>query len=74
MFKPGPGAYNSKNFKHFWNIPILLKSWHEFLYEDDIKKKKSTLSIQRYKHNFNLVERKDLMESLWELEIDQKRT
>ena len=56
-FKPGPGAYNDKNFGKFGNIPILIKSRQRFFYEDDLKKKKATVSMQRYRPKFNFVER-----------------
>jgi hypothetical protein len=56
-FRPGPGAYNNKNPHKFGNIPILLKSRQRFFYEDDLKKKKATVSMQRYSPNHKLVER-----------------
>ena len=56
-YKPGPGAYNDANFGKFGNIPILIKSRQRFFYEDDLKKKKATVSMQRYRPKFNLVER-----------------
>ena len=56
-YKPGPGAYNEKNLKKVGNIPILLKFRHGFFYDDDLKKKKATVSMQKYKPMFNLVER-----------------
>ena len=57
-YKPGPGAYESKNFKKFGNIPILLKSRQGFFYDDDLKKKKATVSMQRYKPDYKWVERR----------------
>ncbi len=57
-YKPGPGAYDDKQFHKFGNIPILIKSRQRFFYDDDLKKKKATVSMQRYKPNYNLVERR----------------
>ena len=56
-YKPGPGTYSVKNLKTFGIIPITLKSRHGFFYDDDLKKKKATVSMQKYKPMFNLVER-----------------
>ena len=55
-YKPGPGAYKIKNIKKFGNIPIIMKSRHGFFYDDDLKKAKATVSMQKYKPKFNLVE------------------
>ena len=55
-YKPGPGAYEDKNIKRFGHIPIILKSRQGFFYDDDLKKKKATVSMQKYKPNFSLVE------------------
>ena len=55
-YKPGPGAYENKNIKRFGHIPIILKSRQGFFYDDDLKKKKATVSMQKYKPNFSLVE------------------
>ena len=55
-YKPGPGAYNIKNLKKFRNIPIILKSRLCFFYDDDLKKKKATVSMQRYKPKYSLVQ------------------
>jgi hypothetical protein len=57
-FRPGPGSYESKNYKDFGNIPILLKSRQGFFYDDDLKKKKATVSMQRYKPNYKWVEKR----------------
>ena len=57
-FKPGPGAYEYKNYKKFGNIPILLKSRQGFFYDDDLKKKKATVSMQRYKPDYKWVEKR----------------
>lgn len=56
-YKPGPGTYEDKPFHKFGNIPILIKSRQRFFYDDDLKKKKATVSMQRYKPKYNLVER-----------------
>ena len=55
-YKPGPGAYDDKPYHKFGNIPILIKSRQRFFYEDDLKKKKATVSMQRYKPKYTLVE------------------
>ncbi len=57
-YKPGPGAYEEKELNKFGNIPIIIKSRQGFFYDDDLKKKKATVSMQRYRPNFNLVERR----------------
>ena len=58
-YQPGPGAYNSTLNSHtFGNVPIAIKSRQGFFYDDDLKKKKATVSMWKYKPNFNLVERK----------------
>lgn len=56
--KLGPGAYDEKNINNFGTIPIIIKSRQKFFYEDDLKKKKFTVSMQQYKPNYNLVERR----------------
>ena len=55
-YRPGPGAYENKNIKKFGNINILLKSRLGFFYDDDLKKKKATVSMQRYSPSYKLVE------------------
>ena len=55
-YKPGPGAYTIKNLKKFGNIPIEIKSRLCFFYDDDLKKKKATVSMQRYKPKYTLVQ------------------
>ena len=55
-YKPGPGAYENKNLKKVGNIPILIKSRQGFFYDDDLKKKKATVSMQRYKPKYTLVQ------------------
>ena len=57
-YKPGPGQYESKDYKSFGNIPILIKSRQLFFYDDDLKKKKYTVSMQRYSPNYKLAERR----------------
>ena len=57
-FKPGPGAYTCKNNKIYGNIPIILKSRQGFFYDDDLRKKKATVSMQHYKPDFKWVERR----------------
>ena len=37
-------------------IPISVKSRQGFFYDDDMKKKKHTVSMQRYSPKYNLVE------------------
>lgn len=55
-YRPEPATYNAKNIKQFGIIPIILKSRQGFFYDDDIKKKKATVSMQKYSPKFNLVE------------------
>ena len=55
-YKPGPGAYKIKNLKKFGNIPIIMKSRHGFFYDEDIKRAKAKVSMQKYKPKYNLVE------------------
>ena len=55
-YRPGPGAYKIKNIKSFGNIPIILKFRQGFFYDDDLKKKKATVSMQRYKPKYTLVQ------------------
>ena len=58
-YSPGPGTYNSSWNSHtFGNIPIAIKSRQGFFYDDDLKKKKATVSMWRYKPNYNFVERR----------------
>ena len=42
--------------KTFGIIPITLKSRHGFFYDDDLKKKRATVSMQRYKPSYKLVQ------------------
>ena len=55
---PGPGEYKLKNFKKFGTIPILIKSRRSFFYDVDIRNKKDTVSMQKYKPLYNFVERR----------------
>ena len=58
-YMPGPGTYNATwNSHSFGNIPIAIKSRQGFFYDDDLRKKKATVSMWRYKPNYNLVERR----------------
>ena len=53
---PGVGAYNLIRAGKFGMIPITIKSRQGFFYDDDLKKKKHTVSMQRYRPKYNLVE------------------
>ena len=53
---PGVGAYNLIKAAKFGMIPITIKSRQGFFYDDDLKKKKHTVSMQRYSPKYNLVE------------------
>lgn len=57
-FVPGPGEYKAhfQNKEH-GNIPIILKSRQCFFYDDDLKHKKATVSMQTYHPKFTLVEK-----------------
>lgn len=56
--EPGPSEYNiTFKAKKHGNIPIKLKSRQGFFYDDDLKHKKATVSMQRYKPKYNLVQR-----------------
>ena len=58
-FYPGPGTYNTISkvgADAFGVIPINLKSRHGFFYDEDIKHKEATVSMQRYKPNHTLTE------------------
>lgn len=51
---PGPGSYNLiKEFKQ--NIPVSIKSRRFFFYDDDFKKLKHSVSMQRYSPKMSLV-------------------
>lgn len=56
--EPGPGEYPlSFKEKQHGNIPIILKSRQSFFYDEDLKQKKATVSMQRYRPLYNLVEK-----------------
>ena len=55
-YMPGVGAYNLIRAAKFGIIPINLKSRQGFFYDDDLKKKKHTVSMQKYHPRYNLVE------------------
>ena len=55
-YVPGVGAYNLIRAAKFGMIPISLKSRQGFFYDDDLKKKKHTVSMQRYTPKYNLVQ------------------
>ena len=52
---PGVGSYNLKNSDKFGNIPITMKFRHGFYYDDEMKKKKATVSMQKYSPRFNYI-------------------
>ena len=56
---PGPGTYNIFKKYNFSNtkIPIILKSRQGFFYDDDLKKKKFTVSCQKYYPKMNFVQK-----------------
>ena len=55
-FIPGVGAYNLIKAAKFGIIPITIKSRQGFFYDDDMKKKKHTVSMQRYHPQYHLVQ------------------
>ena len=55
-FKPGPGAYTVTKENLINNMPIKLKSRIGFFYDDDLKKKKHCVSMQRYHPDTTLEE------------------
>ena len=54
---PGVGAYNLLRTEKYGTIPICIKSRQGFFYDDDMKKKKHTVSMQKYHPQYHLVER-----------------
>lgn len=52
---PGPGAYNLSYKNLHGDIPILLKSRQGFFYDDDLRQKKATVSMQRYTPKYTFV-------------------
>ena len=55
-YVPGVGAYNLIKAAKFGIIPICIKSRQGFFYDDDLKKKKHIVSMQKYHPKYNLVE------------------
>ena len=56
-YKPGPGAYNLKNNANMASgIPIKIKFRNGFYYDDDLKKKKHCVSMQKYHPNTKVEE------------------
>ena len=55
-YVPGVGAYNLISAAKFGIIPIAIKSRQGFFYDDDLKKKKHIVSMQKYHPKYNLVE------------------
>ena len=53
--KPAPNAYKIENLNN--KIPIIIKSRKGFFYDDDLKKKKFTVSMQKYFPKFNFVQK-----------------
>ena len=56
-YMPGPGTYNLASKPSHGLIPIALKSRQKFFYDDDLKQKKYTVSMQKYKPLYTSVER-----------------
>lgn len=52
---PGVGTYNVSSCPNRNAIPIKIKSRLNFFYDDDIKKKKFTVSMQKYHPSLKLV-------------------
>ena len=55
-YTPGVGAYNLIRTAKYGIIPITIKSRQGFFYDDDMKKKKYTVSMQKYHPQYHLVE------------------
>ena len=55
-FVPGVGTYNISSTPNNKMIKIKLRSRLNFFYDDDLKKKKFTVSMQRYHPSFKLVQ------------------
>ena len=55
-YVPGVGAYDLIRDGKFGMIPITIKSRRRFFYDDDLKKKQHTVSMQRYHPRYHLVE------------------
>lgn len=52
---PGVGTYNVSSYPNKKAIPIKIKSRLNFFYDDDLKKKKFTVSMQKYHPSLKLV-------------------
>ena len=52
---PGVGAYHLKNGDNFGKIPIKIKFRNGFYYDDEMKQKKATVSMQKYSPKFNYI-------------------
>ena len=52
---PGVGTYNLKNTEKLGSIPVTLKFRHGFYYDDEMKMKKATVSMQQYSPKFNYI-------------------
>ena len=52
---PGVGAYHFKDIENFGNIPIKIKFRNGFYYDDEMKQKKATVSMQKYSPKFNYI-------------------
>ena len=52
---PGVGSYKLKDDDKFGSIPITLKFRHGFYYDDEMKKKKATVSMQKYSPKYNYI-------------------
>lgn len=71
-FKPGPGAYNSKDNEKHGTIPILMKFRHSFFYDEDLRQKKRRFRCKNILQNIIMWKEKDLMVFLLDMEIDQE--
>ena len=56
-FKPGPGAYIFRNYQKYGTIPISIRSRREFFYDEDLRQKKATVSMQKYSPKYDIIER-----------------
>ncbi len=52
---PGVGAYKLKEVEKYGNIPISIKFRHGFYYDDEMKKKEATVSMQAYTPKYNYI-------------------
>lgn len=53
---PGPGTYKIPRTPKGSDIPITIKSRRMFFYDEDIRKKKHTVSMQKYTPSLKLVQ------------------